>query len=779
MAKAADDYTRLNNAIDLEESNSYGSDSDGDLADERARNIDLYLGKNVSPAPEGRSQVVDRSIYETIQGIKPSLNRIFASGDDVVEIQPIGQEDEEGAKQESQYLNHVLLQKNDWFSIFDTAQTDALLTKAGYLYAYAQKRRQIETEKYENQTAESLALIMQDGPEVISIEETADPDAKPTPVIDPQTQQPVIGPDGQPVMQPPAPLYNVEIRRTKVETVYCVEALPPERCKISQSTKTTQVSRGCPYFEYYDYPTISELREEGYDVPDDVGDGDSDAPEDTARNQFNETQWDQPNPVDPSMRRVKCRWIWIRYDHDGDGIAELQYVVRVGAQILHREEVNRIPIGVLCPDPLPHRHVGLCPGDTVSDLQQITTVILRSGIDNLQLSQHPRTFVQQGMINLDDLRVARPGGIVRGKQGAVFGQHIMPFETPFVFDKTIAGLGYMDQMKERRSGVSNYFTGIDQNALNKTATGIQQLSTMAAQRVEQIARHMMPGVLELCSIMHELILKSGHKKEVVKLRGSWVEVDPSTWRSRTDFKPCVGYAAGNKDAQVARLMNLAMMQEKAMAGGLPIVTPRNVYETAIEITKASDFSNPERFWQDPSQAPPPSPPQPDVTVMAAEQLKSQTTLQAKQWEVEQKERDSQRDFEIKQAEIQTNAQVQLRTHSEKLQHEAKVKEFDAHNAVGMKQLEGEQSAQLEEKRIQLKQQPALEVAGQTKELANKLNEAVESMKEALTIILTAKRQIRRGKDGKPEGIDTVGPDGTVLSSQSIVRGPDGRPQGTA
>jgi len=40
VAKAADDYTRLNNAIDLEESNSYGSDSDGQLADERLRVAD-------------------------------------------------------------------------------------------------------------------------------------------------------------------------------------------------------------------------------------------------------------------------------------------------------------------------------------------------------------------------------------------------------------------------------------------------------------------------------------------------------------------------------------------------------------------------------------------------------------------------------------------------------------------------------------------------------------------------------------------------------------------
>ncbi len=58
------DYQSLIGAIDAAEANSYGSDEDGDLSNERARNIDYYLGKNVEPAPDGRSQVNDRSVYD-------------------------------------------------------------------------------------------------------------------------------------------------------------------------------------------------------------------------------------------------------------------------------------------------------------------------------------------------------------------------------------------------------------------------------------------------------------------------------------------------------------------------------------------------------------------------------------------------------------------------------------------------------------------------------------------------------------------------------------------
>jgi hypothetical protein len=73
----------------------------------------------------------------------------------------------------------------------------------------------------------------------------------------------------------------------------------------------------------------------------------------------------------------------------------------------------------------------------------------------------------------------------------------------------------------------------------------------------------------------------------------------------------------------------------------------------------------------------------------------------------------------------------------------------------------------------------LEVAGQVQTLANQLKDAVESMKEALSIVLTAKRTIRRGKDGKAEGVDIVAPDGSVLAQQKVQRGPDGRIAGSA
>lgn len=745
----------LLSAINAEEETAYGSDGDSVLNDECARNIDRYLGRNNNPAPDGRSQVRDRSVYETVQWIMPSLSRIFC-GDQVVDLPPVGPEDIEGAKQETEYLNFQILQKNNWFEIFDTGGKDALLTKRGYLYPYKEIIKTPEIERYERQTPESLALLMQDNPEVVSQSEYPDPDYQPQPMMmmGPQGPMPVMDEMGQPVMQPPPMLYDIEIRRIKEEVKYCIEALPPERCKVSEKTKTVQVSDTCPYFEYYDFPTISELRQQGYELDDDVGSIEDDQPpEDVARNQFSEIGYGDSNPPDPSMRRVKCRWVWIRYDFDNDGIAELQYCVIVGNQVLHREECNRIPIAVLCPDKLPHRHIGTCPADTVGELEEIKTVILRQGLDNLYLSNNPQKYGDPRFVNLDDLGVSRPGGIFRLKQGAVFGQNFGVMPIPFVFPQAMEGLEYMDQIKENRAGVNRYFTGIDQNALNKTKGGMEMLSTMSAQRVEQIARHFANGIEVLASLMHEIILKSGHKKETVQLRGKWVEIDPSTWRKRTDFRISVGYAAGNKDQMLQRLMLLANLQKEALAGGLPIVNARNAYETAIEITKATDMQAPDRFWQDPNNAPPPSPPQPDPTVIAAEQLKTQRDLQVKQMDVEQKERDSIRDYDIKQQELKINAEIDLTKHRESLQHDANKTDFGAQKDEHLARV----SAELNPKNIeaQAKAQEsatASEVLKAMQQSQEQQTQVILKAFEELTKAMSAERQfVRDPKTNKVTG----------------------------
>lgn len=675
------DEELLLNAIDAFEERSYGGEQDGELQSQRALSIEYYLGNNVEPSPAGRSQIVDRSVFEAVQWILPSLSRIFTAGDNVVEFEPLGPDDEQSAQQESDFLNYLVTQKNPWFKIITTWFQDALTTKNAYCYAFIDEKVKTERERYEDQSELQITHLLEgEGVEVVAFSAKPDEDQEPQPVMaQDEFGQPIIHPEtGQPmpvvdengvIVTQPVMVHDIEIRRVTPEKKLCFKVLPPERCKVAEVTPDHTLEE-CPYFEYWDRQTISDLRAAGFDVDDHIAsDDEAETEEDDARDTYHETYAsDSETPLDPAMRRVKVRTVWIRHDYDGDGISELQRVIVVGREILDRREESRIPVASIVPFLLTHRHIGLSLVDVVGDIQRIMTAILRQGLDNLYISQNPRPFVNEDKVNLDDVLISRPGQPVRSMPGQhpVLGQDFGYLEVPQIFPHAMAGLEYMDTVKEKRTGINKSFSGADPQSLQNHAQGtVSQLSTMAGQRVEQIARIFSEGVEHLFSIAHELLLKHGHKREVMRLRGQWVDIDPSTWKTGRDLRISVTYGAGNKDAMAARLSNLIDRQIAAAQAGYRIVSEQDVYEAHMELAKAGDL--PEKFFTDPATAgpngsplpPPEKPPNPVLIAAQVEQQKLDSNERIKGVELDQKQMESDQDTAIKRYEVDRRTELQL------------------------------------------------------------------------------------------------------------------------
>lgn len=765
MARMADPTDGLIRAIDQEASTAYGSDQAGELSTTRARAIRQYWGENLMPAPEGRSQVRDRSVFETINWILPSLIDIFAPGDDeVVKVKPVGPDDVQGAIQEGQYLNHVMLQKNPWLNVCLTLFVDAMLTKNAYVYVYRDYKREVDIDRYERQTKESLQILLKNsGVEIIEQKAYPDPDGAMEPVMGPDGQPlpEIVGvdPAGQPITQPamqPVMLFDVTLRTTTTSGEVCIDVLPPEKCKVSERTPTYRIDEDCSYFEYECEDTISSLRQKGIDVPEDINDEDSvRTEEDNARDVLSEN-YDNYS-ADPAMRRVKVRTIWIRYDFDGDGISELQRVIRIGRQIFSREEVSRIPIASTVPMPVPHRHIGMSVADIVGDLQDIKTAILRGGLDNLYLSNNIRMAVSN-KVNIDDVLLSRPGQPIRvDTDGADAVNHILPLQVPFVFPQAMEGLEYMDQTKENRTGVNRYFTGVDQNAMNKTASGQNQLITMAQQRVKLLARILGGCVEDIASLTHECILKSGHKKATIQLRNDWITVDPSTWKKRTDFKLCVAYAAGNKDSLVQKLILLGQQQGAAISGGLPIVTPNNIYNTGMELAKAMDFPDGNTFWTEPAKVPPPPPPQPDPSVIAIETLRAQSNERIKATELRQQTMQSEEDNAFNKYKTDADNETKIKVAELTHEHNERMKHIDGDVAAGLEGVKAHVNPKTKEadaKKADVKQKDgAIETL--MKRLEDSDKERSATMAEVLKAISTMNgpKKIIRGKDGRATGVE--------------------------
>src|SRR5690554_3804582 len=64
--------------------------SDGEISLERAKAWDYYLRKPFGDEEEGSSQVVTSDVADVVDGIMPSLLRIFTTADNLVSFDEIG-----------------------------------------------------------------------------------------------------------------------------------------------------------------------------------------------------------------------------------------------------------------------------------------------------------------------------------------------------------------------------------------------------------------------------------------------------------------------------------------------------------------------------------------------------------------------------------------------------------------------------------------------------------------------------------------------------------------
>ena len=609
-----------------------------DVDGERATAIRLYRGDNIDPQEEGRSQFVSRDCYDVVETVKPQLLKLFLSGDEVVRFDPEGPEDVAQAQLETEWVNHVALQQNDAFGVFSDWIHDGLVQRNGYVLAHWSEEEQVDTETYTNLSDEEIALILQDPAlEIVGHEESSDEYGN--------------------------LLHSVKVeKRSDCSRVQYIN-VPPESVIVDVNHDKVSLAE-CNFVQRREWKTLSQLRAEGFDVPDDLSDSGDDS-RDYETYVRDADHWQEEGvEADPSMRRVRVRETWIRTAiHTGGKKAELRHCIVVGTTFLLDEEADAIPLVAWCPKPQPHQHEGLSLIDEAKDIQAVKTATTRAMLDNMYLANNGRYAINTDVVNLDDMLVSRPGGVVRvdGPPGAA----IFPLTHPQTQNVALQAVEYFDQVKESRTGITRYTSGLDPNALNKTATGIMQLQAASMQRIELIARHFAEAVKELMWLTHALTLKHGRKQEMVQLSNKWAVIDPRSWKKRKDMTISVGLGTGNRQEQSMFLMQMLQL---ALGPGLQmgLTEPPKVYQMLSRLTNNAGFKASEEFWTDPSSKPP-QPPAPDPKLMI-EQAKLQQSAQETQIDAQTTQAKMQADMQIEQMRLMAQQQIER----ERIQSEEKI-----------------------------------------------------------------------------------------------------------
>ena len=624
----------LRSIVGSEISNSYGADS-GELSGQISQAMDYYLGEPFGNEEDGQSQVVSTDVRDVIEWQMPSLMRIFTSTDKAVVFDPVDPEDEDGAKQETDVVNHVFYKENNGYLLLYTWFKDALLSKNGIVKVWWDPTETTEREEYKGLDENELAALLFDR-DVDPIEHSES--------------------DG---------LHDITLQRKTAKGRARIQNIPPEEFRISKETTSI-----CPsesrFVCHKTRKTKSELLQMGFPrrkVNALVTDAFDDSEISLSRRYLDDDQF-YDDSVAEATKLVEVYECYMRVDFDGDGIAELRQITMAGNEILVNEPTDRVPFVAITPNILTHKFYGLSSADETMDLQLINSTLLRGVLNNTYLANNGRTAIQDGMVNLDDLLTNRSGGVVRtlGPPASVMSP--MPYNP--LPPQTFEVMGKMDQLRKERTGVSQDSMGLEANVLAHGRTGvINQSFDMARMRIELIARNFAEiGLKSLFRELHAILQKNQDKEKWMKLRGQWVEINPAEWRSRFNMTVNVGLGTGNKDKQLEGIGAILQMQEKLLGVGQG-VTPGNIFNALEKLVEYSGFNDVNQFFTDPSTQPPPQP-KPDPNEMLAQaqiqlaqaqaaaiQQEAQTNQQEAVWKHEEKMK------ELRDKDVRERTQMEL------------------------------------------------------------------------------------------------------------------------
>lgn len=701
-----------------------GFENDSELLEARETALNYVKGEMPDLiAPKGRSGAMSSDISDAVESILPDLVEIFVGGEDVATFSPRGPEDEKAAQQETDYVNHVVFSQNNGFMTLYSAIKDALISKLGIMKAWPEDCSETEEQAFQGKTDHELALAQIDGWEITE-RKPSEFQAMPVPgmaIAPPMAPPPGMGapqgpllnapsglnapsaanvglqqPAPQPMMPPPLlQLWDGVLTRTKKQSRVRIQAVPPEHFAVARDTVALADTTYCAMRSY---PRAQELLADGYD-PDEV---DRLPPWVQSASNMEEEARDTAGEHDIAvgsgvreLRQVEIIEHYVRIRNEETDDLEIWRAVTGNDEsvLLKMEKVSAIPFSTLTPYPVTHRLMGRSLADMLLEIQRIRTVLLRMGLDSGYFALNQRIQVARNELTettIEDLLDNQPGRPVITKSG----NGLTPIPSPGLGFDVWNALELTAVMGEQRSGAVRNAQGLNPDTLHDTAAGASMLMGAAQKRVRMIARIFAEtGIKDLFLNVHALLRAGPAQPAVVRLRNSWVDVDPTNWGVRDDMDIHIGVGSGGRDHDIAVMQQVGVIMQGLVTaqGGPhgPIVTMKNLYTAADKMLSTLGRKDVDQLISDPSEAmqgpPPPPPPNPDLLKLQAQTQLQQAkdanehqlnTMKA-QADAQNQQAKTQSDAQVKQYQADLDAQLKR----EKMAVEAQLKreqmQFDA------------------------------------------------------------------------------------------------------
>lgn len=551
--------------------------------------------------PDGstnRSQVVSMDLRAMVKKLMPSIMRTILGGGDLVKFEPVGPEDEDGAEQATEYVNHVIIKEADVEDALYDAIYDALVLKTGILKWSAYRCRKVFIQRYTDAPTEQVLGLFDDPLNEITEYEESE-----------ETDQQVLA------LMPDARRHSFKLKRVETKITPKITAVERGSFLITPGAKSIEAAE---LVGEIILKMRSELVEEGYDKDAVWSLAAHDERAEDEHSRMGDDYYDGRGETTKAAEIVEVFEVYIRLDMDQDGISELyRLVFGEGSDsagnatgnshvVLGLEEVDEAPYADVIAERDPHQFEGHSVYEDARMIQRVKTALLRGVLDNIYEQNEPKAIVNFNAVR-NPAAVMAGGAPIQLKDG-FRPEDVINWRTiPFFGDKALEMLAYMDEMGRDHSGIADNSSGLPADKLHNIAATTALLATEPAiAQADMIVRSLAnKGIRRAFRGLLRLVISHADGPRTVRIDGEWKPYDPRVWNMDMDCTVNTGLGGGTKERDMAVLQVIIGLQQQILAAlgpDNPLVKPDQLYNTLEKITETAGFKNPSAFFTKPDPA---------------------------------------------------------------------------------------------------------------------------------------------------------------------------------
>lgn len=523
------------------------------------------------------SDWISRDVKTTIDWMLPSIMEVFIGTDDPCDIKGQSLQDDVAAKKLQSIVKYQINKKNDYFRFLYSFIKEGLITNLGVAKVY--------WERDETRNEMEVMVDSSNLDQFLQLEQMGKIEIKEMTII-----------DGLAAI----------IKYDEIKTHFnnpVIENMSPSELRFTPDGHTLAESKFVAQRKMVKGSYLKSKELEGVFQDVDKAIKEADDRKRTGYDQYTNKYFDSYgnflNDDDNASKDLVLYEAYLDVDYNNDGILEKVIVHAVGdVPIAIQENTFRsVPFFIFAPEPDPYIPYGETSyADTLEQLQDLKTVLIRQVIIAVAKNNRPQMFVVEhkvdtdALIDGDELIPVRDGSPA---EAVMYSPHI-PLD-PI----TMTLVQYAQNDIESQSGSTRYNQGLDSNSLNKTASGINAVMGAADKKMKLIARIFaecawVPIIKHIIKLDQQFL----DPYQQFRLNDEMVNISPEELDIDYDLVVNTGQGAATKEAQMNYLI-MIMQQLYPALQNMGVATEKSWYETAKDLLEKMGIRNVQNYLIDP------------------------------------------------------------------------------------------------------------------------------------------------------------------------------------